>query len=66
MAWPLRNATTADRAAAAAERTRLLRFYQAGLNAYEGDRAAWERNMDLVMREDGTNPYYLWFAGGDR
>ncbi len=46
------------------ERQRLYRFYSAGLHAYEGDRAAWARDVQQVMRGDPANPYYRWFTGG--
>ncbi|MEJ8859731.1 fused MFS/spermidine synthase [Variovorax robiniae] len=45
------------------ERSVLLRFYSAGLNAYRGDRAGWASDIRAVMREDPDNPYYRWFVG---
>ncbi|WP_408642510.1 fused MFS/spermidine synthase [Sinorhizobium chiapasense] len=41
---------------------RLLLFYQASLNAYSGYRAEWARDMELLLRVDPNNPYYLWFV----
>jgi spermidine synthase len=63
---PLRGADDTFLAAVADERDRLLRFYDAGLHAYNGERELWARDMTRVMREDGRNPYYRWFVGGDR
>jgi spermidine synthase len=48
----------------ATERRRLMDFYQAGLYAYAGERARWAENMDKVLNEDGSNPYYRWFLAG--
>jgi predicted membrane-bound spermidine synthase len=47
------------------ERERLLRFYQAGLYAYRGDRDGWRRAINDVLEKDGGNVYYRWFAGGN-
>ncbi len=63
---PLEHADEALRTAIADERDRLSRFYGAGLHAYNGERAAWAREMRRVMNEDGNNPYYGWFVGGER
>ena len=63
---PLRDADAAFLTAVADERDRLLRFYEAGLHAYNGERELWARGMRRVMREDGDNPYYRWFVGGAR
>lgn len=46
------------------ERTTLHTFYAAGLDAYRGDRAQWQRNIATVMRDEPDNPYYNWFTGG--
>ncbi|MDT4844945.1 hypothetical protein FQZ97_789170 [compost metagenome] len=46
-----------------AQQRRLLRFYQVGLHAYDGQREAWARGIREVMHEDGGNPYYRWFLG---
>jgi predicted membrane-bound spermidine synthase len=62
---PLRGADAAFLAALADERDRLLRFYDAGLYAYNGERELWAREMRRVMREDGRNLYYRWFVGRD-
>jgi len=47
-----------------AEQRRLMNFYQAGLDAYAGDRAHWAEGMAGVIAGDRTNPYYAWFTGG--
>jgi spermidine synthase len=39
-------------------------FCEAGLDAYAGDRQRWAENMKKVLDEDGSNPYYAWFAAG--
>jgi spermidine synthase len=46
------------------ERRRLMNFYQAGLDAYDGERKLWAENMSKVLAEDGSNPYYSWFLVG--
>jgi spermidine synthase len=48
--------------AVTSERVRLLDFYQAGLDAYEGERGLWAQKMNKVLTEDGSNPYYSWFV----
>ena len=63
---PLRGADDVFLAAVADERDRLLRFYGAGLHAYNGERQLWAREMQQVMSQDGRNPYYRWFVGGDQ
>ena len=60
---PLRNADDKLRDAVQVEHERLLRFYEAGLFAYIGDRASWSRTLESVLAEDGGNPYYRWIAG---
>jgi spermidine synthase len=50
--------------AMAVEARRLMEFYQAGLDAYDGDRAGWAEIMGRIVREDGLNPYYRWFLSG--
>ena len=62
---PLRGADNAFLAVLADERDRLFGFYDAGLHAYDGERELWTRDMKRVMREDGRNPYYRWFGGGN-
>jgi spermidine synthase len=47
-----------------AEQRRLMNFYQAGLDAYAGDRAHWVEGMAGVTAEDRSNPYYAWFMAG--
>jgi spermidine synthase len=51
-------------AAIATERRRLMDFYQAGLDAYGGERELWAEHMSKVLAEDGSNPYYSWFLVG--
>jgi spermidine synthase len=58
------NAGESLMAAIAAENRRLVGFYQAGLDAYSGDRTAWAEAMNRVATEDGSNPYYSWFTAG--
>ncbi|WP_314384731.1 fused MFS/spermidine synthase [Pseudomonas brenneri] len=60
---PLRNADPAFSRTLDAEQQRLMQFYRASLHAYEGDRAAWGRDIRQVLLEDGANPYYRWFVG---
>lgn len=62
---PLGGADAAFLAAVADERGRLLRFYDSGLHAYSGERELWAREFRRVISEDGRNPYYRWFAGGE-
>ena len=62
----LRGADDVFLAAVATERDQLLRFYGAGLHAYNGERQLWAREMHHVMSQDGRNPYYRWFVGGNR
>jgi len=38
-------------------------FYQAGLDAYAGERELWAERMRRVHAEDASNPYYSWFSG---
>jgi spermidine synthase len=63
---PLHGGDTSLVSAIAAERGRLLTFYAAGLHAQNGERALWARDIGRVIREDGQNPYYRWFTGGER
>jgi spermidine synthase len=58
------NADKPLMAAIAAERRRLMDFYQAGLDAYAGERKLWAENMGKVFAEDRSNPYYSWFLAG--
>ncbi|HCS06972.1 MAG TPA: hypothetical protein DIW67_07535, partial [Pseudomonas sp.] len=60
---PLLNADAVFLQRMAVHQQRLMQFYRASLHAYDGDRAAWARDIREVMREDGTNPYYRWFVG---
>lgn len=61
---PLVNADQPFLSAMTVEARRLMEFYQAGLDAYDGDRAGWAEIMRKVASEDGSNPYYRWFLGG--
>jgi spermidine synthase len=61
---PLRGADAAFVAAVAAERQRLLLFYQAALNGQSGYPELWARDMQRVLATDPGNPYYRWFGGG--
>ena len=63
---PLANADDALHRQIRQERETLHTFYAAGLDAYAGDRAAWQRDITAVMRADPDNPYYNWFTGGAR
>jgi spermidine synthase len=60
---PLHGADAAFVMAVADERERLLRFYEAGLHAYNGERELWARILQRVLSEDGENPYYRWIVG---
>ena len=59
---PLRNADDAFVKSVAAERQRLLLFYQASLNAMAGRRDHWAQDMQRVLEGDGANAYYRWFG----
>lgn len=48
-----------------AEQRQLTSFYQAGLDAYLGDRARWAEEMAGVIAADRSNPYYAWFMADD-
>lgn len=48
------------------ERQLLYLFYRAGLSAYQGDREGWASDVQLLMREAPSNPYFQWFTGGAR
>jgi len=60
---PLLNADAAFLRTLDAEQQRLMQFYRASLHAYDGDRAAWGRDIRQVLQGDGANPYYRWFVG---
>jgi spermidine synthase len=60
---PLSGADDDFRSSLRAERHTLQTFYDAGLDAYRGDRDAWQADIRSVMSEDGSNPYYRWFVG---
>lgn len=61
---PLGGADDAFTRAVAAERQRLLLFYQAALNGSAGHQELWARDMQRVLDGDGRNAYYRWFGGG--
>jgi len=63
---PLRNADAAFRDQVAAAREGLLRFYEAGLYAYEGNRDGWGQSMQRAMDVEPDNPYYRWTLGAGR
>lgn len=63
---PITGADDAVRTNVRSERMSLWQFYQAGLHAYAGDRAGWEREMQAVAAKVGANPYYRWFGGGQQ
>jgi spermidine synthase len=60
---PLKGADDAFVNAMHAEYATLHTFYDAGLDAYRGDRDAWQANIRSVMHDDADNPYYRWFVG---
>jgi predicted membrane-bound spermidine synthase len=63
---PLRGGDAAFVAAVAAERQRLLLFYQAALNGQSGYPDLWARDMQRVLATDPGNPYYRWFGGSSQ
>jgi spermidine synthase len=60
---PLTGADDAFRTAMQLERGTLQTFYGAALDAYRGDRDAWQEDISHVMHADPDNPYYRWFTG---
>ena len=60
----LRRADDVLQTEVAAERERLLGFYEAGLYAYAGERERWASALRRVLDGDGNNPYYRWIAEG--
>jgi spermidine synthase len=50
----------------AAERERLLEFYEAGLYALAGERERWASVLRRVLAEDGNNPYYRSIVEGQQ
>lgn len=63
VAPPLQDADASFRGAVEDEWRSLSRFYGLTLHAYRGNRQAWARGIQELMREDGGNPYYRWFIG---
>jgi spermidine synthase len=60
---PLQGADDAFRAAMENSRGALQSFYAAGLDAYQGDRDAWARDIGEALRADPDNAYYRWLVG---
>jgi spermidine synthase len=60
---PLKGADDAIVNAVRAEYATLHTFYDAGLDAYRGNREEWQANIRSVMHDDADNPYYRWFVG---
>jgi spermidine synthase len=65
-AAPLRGADEAFVRSVAAERQRLMLFYQAALNAQAGHPELWARDLQHVLTTDGANPYYRWFGAANK
>jgi spermidine synthase len=68
---PLVGADQSVRDAVAAGQQTLAEFYEAGLSAYRGDRAAWAQALNGALRSDPSNAYFRAIAGslpieGDR
>ncbi len=60
---PVVNTDSAFLTGVTLERSRLLRFYDAGLSALTGDRQHAVDVLRQVLAEDDRNPYYRWMAG---
>jgi spermidine synthase len=54
------DSSGASSADISAERENLMAFYAAGIDAYNGDRQAWARDISQTLRQDPDNPYYRW------
>jgi len=63
---PLLGADASFVRSVAAERQRLLLFYQAALNAQSGYPELWARDIQLVREGDSENAYYRWFGGNNK
>lgn len=61
---PLRGADETFIKSVAAERQRLMLFYQAALNAQAGHPELWEADLQRVLVGDDNNSYYRWFGSG--
>ncbi len=61
---PLEGAEASFRGAVDDQWQSLRRFYGLSLHAYRGERDAWARDVRQIAREEGGNPYYRWFLGG--
>ncbi|WP_156393354.1 fused MFS/spermidine synthase [Burkholderia sp. Leaf177] len=59
---PLKDADETFKNEVQSEYHTLQTFYDAGLNAYRGNRDAWQANIRSVMHDDADNPYYRWFV----
>ena len=57
---PLIDSSGTSSADISAERENLIAFYAAGIDAYNGDRHAWARDISQTLRHDPGNPYYRW------
>ena len=57
---PLIDSSGTSSAEISAERENLMAFYAAGIDAYNGDRQAWARDISQTLRHDPVNPYYRW------
>lgn len=57
---PLIDSSGTSSADISAERENLIAFYAAGIDAYNGDRQAWARDISQTLRHDPGNPYYRW------
>ncbi|WNC91687.1 fused MFS/spermidine synthase [Paraburkholderia sp. FT54] len=62
---PLLHADETFRAALNSERATLKSFYDAGLDAYRGEREAWSRDIGDALRAQPDNPYFHWFVGDE-
>ena len=63
---PLQHTDEAFQTEVAAERERLLEFYEAGLYALAGERERWASVLRRVLAEDGSNPYYRSIVEGQQ
>lgn len=60
---PVADADDAFTTQVSHEHQTLMKFYNAGLAAYDGNRYAWTAAMQYVMAQDSGNPYYGWLSG---
>jgi len=59
-AAPIVGGDYSFRTAMSREQSNLRTLYQAELDAFRGDRAAWARDIGVVMKADPENAYYRW------